>query len=301
MKINKLDYAKVVSDFMFIWEDNPEEKAGVIFKLKHRLTPHWLEKYMQYYFEKKKWYKATLVWNTGDLDWWIDLKWITKLEGKREYMVAQCKKYSIKDVSEDLVRNFLWSIAYTCSEHLKETTGYFITTSKFTQRAKEYGESFWIKLIDFYSLYKLQKFYSIEEFEVDIKKDEGEKTYNKCFNKDQLMIHLEKQRYDSAFANESDIFQFLKQVRRDYSYQNQLRLWDIARNDTLELIAKSRPHNLDALKKVTESLPQREKNKINKHWSIFVERLKYISQEEKAIEETTPVLDRLVNFMRGLK
>jgi hypothetical protein len=54
MKINKLDLAKVISDFMFLGESEPEEKAKVVFKVKHKLTPHGFEKYMQYYFEKIK-------------------------------------------------------------------------------------------------------------------------------------------------------------------------------------------------------------------------------------------------------
>jgi hypothetical protein len=40
MKINKLDLAKIISDFMFLGEENPEEKAKVVFKVKHKLTPH---------------------------------------------------------------------------------------------------------------------------------------------------------------------------------------------------------------------------------------------------------------------
>jgi hypothetical protein len=40
MRINKLDLAKVISDFMFLNEENPEEKAKVVFKVKHKLTAH---------------------------------------------------------------------------------------------------------------------------------------------------------------------------------------------------------------------------------------------------------------------
>ncbi len=44
MKVNKLDLAKIISDFMFLWFDDPEEKAKVVFKVKHQLTPHWFKK-----------------------------------------------------------------------------------------------------------------------------------------------------------------------------------------------------------------------------------------------------------------
>jgi ribonuclease D len=57
----------------------------------------------------------------------------------------------------------------------------------------------------------------------------------------------------------------LKQVRRDISNTKQLRLGSIARNDTLEILARKRPHNLEALKKATASLTTRERNKLDKY------------------------------------
>jgi len=54
MYINKLELAKIISDFMFLNQENSEEKAKEFFVLKNSLTPHGFEKYMQYYFMQKK-------------------------------------------------------------------------------------------------------------------------------------------------------------------------------------------------------------------------------------------------------
>jgi len=81
------------------------------------------------------------------------------------------------------------------------------------------------------------------------------------------------------------VFQLLKQVRRDFSNMKQLQLWNIARNDTLQELARKRPHNLMALKKITSSFSTRERNKLDKYWDIFIERLKYLHREELKVED----------------
>ncbi len=90
-------------------------------------------------------------------------------------------------------------------------------------------------------------------------------------------------------ATDKEVFQLLKQVRRDFSYLEQLSLWAIARNDTLELLARKRPHNLNALKNVIKDFPNREKNKLDKYWEIFVDRLKYLHKEELIIENNQKI------------
>ncbi len=88
-----------------------------------------------------------------------------------------------------------------------------------------------------------------------------------------------------------ELFALLKQIRRDYSHIAQLRLGDIATNETLDILARERPHNLEALKVITTQLTTRERNKILKHWEIFIDRLKYlhIKEEENFWQEPIAV------------
>ncbi|MDD3646427.1 MAG: restriction endonuclease [Candidatus Gracilibacteria bacterium] len=299
MKINKLDLAKIISDFMFLGVDSPEEKAKVIFKVKHKLTAHGFEKYMQYYFQIKKGYKVKLNGNTNQFDGGIDLKGIKVENGVKKYLVVQCKKYSIKDITENNIRSFQGGTIHKYAEYKNDTDTYYITTSKFTDKAEKFAKEVGIKAIDFSHLYDLQKSYPIEQFEKDLKNQEGIKEYNKSFNQDQMLLELNNQVYDTIGVTDKDVFQLLKQVRRDYSYSKQLRLGDIARNDTLELLARKRPHNLQVLKETVSHLSTREKNKLMKHGNIFIERLKYIHNEEEIETEIEKgFFSKLVEFIK---
>ena len=287
MQINKIELAKMISDFMFLNIDNSEEKAKKLFKLKHSLDKkgHWFEKYIQYYFKKFKKFKVELNWKTNSYDKWIDLKWIKKENWKLKYLIVQCKNYSIKDITQNDVTSFFWNIAENFYKNKDKTEVYYITTTKFTKLAKDFLEEKWIKAIDFELISKLESIYPIEEFKKDLLKEEWEKEVNKSFSKEQLIINLDENIINTIEATDKEVFQLLKQVRRDFSYMKQLQLWNIARNDTLELLAKKRPHNLQALKEIINTFPKRERNKLNKYWYIFVERLKYLHIEDFNKEE----------------
>jgi hypothetical protein len=267
--------------------------------VKHKLTPHGFEKYMQYYFEKIKWYQVKLNWGTYQMDGWIDLKWIKEENWIQKYLVVQCKKYSIRDISEDDVSSYHGKTLHKYAKYHENTESYYITTSKFTDKASKFASEVWLKAIDFSHIYKLQKTYSIDQFESDLKDTEWMKEFNKSFNEDQMILWLDEKIYDTIWVTDREVFQLLKQIRRDYSNDKQLRLWDIARNDTLELLARVRPHNIQSLKEAIADLSTREKNKIMKHWNIFVERLKYIDNDEwseEVIEQW--FFSKLVEFMK---
>jgi len=281
MKINKLDLAKTISDFMFLWIENPEEEAIKVYKLKHTLTAHGFEKYIQYYFEKYKHYKVKLNWKTHAFDEWIDLKGIKLKNWERHFLIVQCKKYSLKDITEDHIAHFYWKIIDKCSKFKDKTKIYYITTSKFTQKAHEFAKNKWINDVNFYGIYKLQKLFPLEQFKSELLIKEWTKEVWQSFEKQQLIMNLHTDIMNTIDATDKDVFQLLKQIRRDYSHYKQLRLWDIARNDTLELLAKKRPHNFEVLKQITNHLSTREKNKINKHWNIFIKRLQYIHNDDK--------------------
>lgn len=286
MKINKIELAKTISDFLFLNISNPEEKAKKIFELKHSLDKrwHWFEKYMQYYFKIFHKYDVELNWVTNAYDHWIDLKWIKKDNWTIKYLIVQCKNYSIKDITENDVAHFYWKIAESYIKNKDKSKVYYITTTKFTKKAKDFLISKWIKAIDFELISKLEEIYPLETFKNDLLKNEWFKEVEKSFSKEQLIINLDDNILNTIEATDSEVFQLLKQVRRDYSSYKQLRLWDIARNDTLELLAKKRPHNLIALKEITNTFSTREKNKLNKYGEVFIERLKYLHIEELSKE-----------------
>lgn len=284
MKIKTLDLTKTLSDFLFIWDNNSEEKAKEVFVFKHSLTAHWFEKYIQYYFSTVLNYSVKLNGWTFQFDQWIDLKGVKYENWVNTFIIVQCKKYSTKDITEDDISNFYWKIIDIITNEREKFDIYYITTSKFTQKAKEFWDEKWVHLIDFSQIYEFQKTYPLSQFKSDILHQEWNSSHDKCFDSS---VELEKL-YDS-FHNvvqptQQELYYLLKQIRRDYSWISQIRLWDIAKNETLNLLAIQRPHNLDALKDFSSQLTTRERNKILKHWEVFVQRLKYLHNENISTE-----------------
>jgi len=274
MKRNKLDLAKIISDFLFIGETNPEEKAQVVFNVKHSLTAHGFEKYIQYYI-KKFGYKAFLNGNTHDFDWGIDIIWEKDKWDLHIELTAQCKKYCVKDITEDQVRSFVWGI-YVYDKKLldpEHSILYYITTSKFTARAKEYAKKAWVHCVEFSDIYDMQSRYDVKEFLEDIRIHEMKKEYEKCITKEQLTLI----KWVPVNIQSYEIVKFLKQIRRDItSTLEWKKLYEVATNNTLELLARHRPHNLEALKQVMKQCNTKEQRKLDTYGYIFTERLKYV-------------------------
>jgi len=278
MKLNKLDLAKIISDFIFIHEMYPEDKAKVVFDLKHTLTAHGFEKYMQYYF-KRSWYKAFLNGKTNSFDWWVDIFWHKMKWDKRIKITAQCKKYSMKDITEDQVRSFVWGIYVKDKDLLGSSQSilYFITTTKFTKRAQEYASKAGVLCVDFSDIYKLQSKYNLKEFQEDLYRYERVSEVSKCISKEQLQIPFNKSGILKEHIPNRDVIQFLKQIRRDIAWNLESRkLWDVAKNETLLLLARHRPHNLNALKQMMNDCDVEEYNKLFEFGYIFMERLRYV-------------------------
>jgi len=277
MKSNKLDLPKIISDFLFANIKNPEEKARVIFRLKHSLTPHGFEKYIQYYYNKVNGYHASLNGRTNDFDGWIDIIW-NKWNQK---IIIQCKKYSMKDITEDQLRSFIGGIYVHDKSMLDDDKVKlcYVTTSKFTKRAEEYGKKANVECTDFKKLYTMQSKYSLDEFSVDIK-DENMKEYHKSLVKEQLQIPVSDTQIFVESIWDREVLQFLKQVRRDIlSKCDDKKLYDIATNKTLEILSRKRPHDFESLKKtMKESNNAVEYNKLNQYWRVFICRLKYVSR-----------------------
>lgn len=300
MKINKLDLAKTISDFLFLWVENPEEKAKKLFELKHSLDDRWhgFEKYIQYYFQNVHNYKVKLNWKTNSQDNWIDLKWIKKINWIDNYLLVQCKKYNVKDITYNDVSHFYWKIVDIKNKYNENILLYYITTTKFTKKAKDFLDEKGIISIDFEKISKLQDYYPLEKFKEELLKNEWEKEVFSSFNSEQVIINIDDNIIDTIEATDNEVIQLLKQIRRDLSYSKQLRLWDIARNDTIELLARKRPHNLKALKEITSNLSTREKNKIDKYGKYFIERLKYLNHEDIKLKdiENDNFLKKILNF-----
>jgi restriction endonuclease Mrr len=82
---------------------------------------------------------------------------------------VQCKKYSVRDITETDIRSFLGSVSIEKYSKYKENTKlYFITTSKFTAKAKEFAKESKINAIDFEQIYKLQEIYSLNIFRKEL-------------------------------------------------------------------------------------------------------------------------------------
>jgi len=299
MSINKLDLAKTMSDFMFLNIDDFEQKAKKLFELKHSLDSrgHGFEKYMQYYFEKFYGYKVKLNGRTNQQDDGIDLKWIKKVDGKNQYLVVQCKKHCVKDISYDDVSKFYGKVVDISNEYKGAIHIYYITTTKFTAKAKKFLKEKWIYAIDFEKISQAQDKYPLNLFKEELRTKEWDKEVDRCFEKEQILLDLDDNIINTVEAKDIEVLQLLKQVRRDLSNNNQIRLWNIARNDTLELLSRKRPHNLSELKEVTHDLPKRERNKINRYWEYFVNRLKEVSSEQLDIKHDS-VLQKILNFVR---
>lgn len=280
-KISTLDLAKTLSDFLFLWVENPEEKARKVFELKHSLTDHGFEKYIEYYFRKTKKYDIHLNGDTHEFDGWIDLIWTKEENWVKIKTFVQCKKYSVCDISEDLIRNYYGGVANKIQDKDFKFEIYFITTSKFTHRARAFWEEINIKLIDFHDIYKLQEFYTLVDFKSDIFKMEWKKEYEKCFLECEVILDLYDNYFNIIEPTEHELYEFLKQIRRDYSWEKQLRLWDIATNETLEVLAKKRPHSFEELKKIVNNFPNRERNKMLRHWRVFISRLRYFKEKKE--------------------
>ena len=299
MQINKIDLAKTISDFLYLNIENPEEKAKKLFKLKHSLDNkwHWFEKYIQYYFEKFHKYKTVLNWKTNQQDNWIDIKWIKKDNWKEKYLIVQCKNYKIKDITYNDVAHFYWKIVDYKNKYNTEI--YYITTTKFTKKAEDFLKEKWINSVNFEWISKLQDLYPLKKFKQDLFKKEWGKEVSKSFSKEQLRFDLDDDIINTIEASDNEVFQLLRQVRRDFSNAKQLELGRIARNDTLQLLARKRPHNLQALKEITKELSTREKNKLDKYWYIFTQRLKYLHKEEfkKEILKNDNFFKKLFNLI----
>jgi restriction endonuclease Mrr len=52
---------------------------------------------------------------------------------------VQCKKYSIKDITEENIRSFQWGTIHKYAQYKEDTETYYITTSKFTDRAEKFA------------------------------------------------------------------------------------------------------------------------------------------------------------------
>lgn len=266
--MNKYEYAKIVSDLLFANENNVEQKAVDIYRMKHELTPHGFEMYIQSYFHNEYGYNSKLRNGTYEFDWGIDIEGISKYWEK---LIVQCKRRLTNDITEDDIRSFIWALYINNKTDLenKNVNIYYITTSKFTEKAKICAKKANIHLISYKWIYKIQKRYSIDQFHIDML-SENDYYREKCFVPDQSEIF-----YDHKYVVEDQtVMQFLKQIRRELYNKNNCRAYEIAKDPTLKLIAEKRPHNLESL--LLQIRDNTEKEKIEKYWEEFFKRLKYV-------------------------
>lgn len=276
--MNNLDLAKTISDFMFMGVENPEDSAKKMFEFRHSFDDkgHWFEKYMRYYFEKYWNYNVELNWLTNEFDNWVDLKWERIEWWKKKKLIVQCKQYNVKDITLDDVACFYWKIADEYIPNKSEMNVYYITTTKFTKKAKDFLEERWIYAICGFKILAIQWKYSLSNFKSDLLEKEWQKEVSLCFSMQQTSLNIDELLVNSKYATNSQVLQLLKQVREDIKTNKQKNASDVIWNKTLKLLSEVRPHNYNALKEFKKTLSFEEKNKIEPIWMLFVDRLKYV-------------------------
>lgn len=250
--------------------------AKSIFDMRHKLSPIWFEKYIQYRMNKI-WYKMDINtwWNKAD--GWIDLKWFYKWIP----VFVQCKKY-IKNknfrwivwVSE--IRDFFWGVYDEIKR--KNYCNFFmiyVTTWSFTKDAKIFARRNNIKLCDYKDLARVSLEYPLENFYNEI----GNTSYiiNKNFDNQTCLME-----YTFDELSSDDLFQYYKNIR-DYIANNIIELeentwFETFSDTTLKSIARKRIKNLSSLKTFEKSIPYySEKVNLNEFASELVRSFNIIS------------------------
>jgi hypothetical protein len=287
MKINKIELTKTISDFLFLGSEKPEEKAKKIFQIKHFLTDYWFKKYLQYYFQKYKNYTVSINKETIAKENGIDLKWVKYRSFQNYFLIAQCKKYTIKSIGEESINAFYSKIIHKIKNKKKITELFFITTTNFTKKAKDFWKQQGIKLIDFHDIYKLQLVYPLEKFKQDLFYEEGKNELKKSFSNLNILREDFENSTESEIPSNTEVYDFLKKIRREISTRCQINWEEFIRDDTLKILATIRPHNREALKNIIEQniKNSEEKQKLTQYGKIFTERLKYLSHKETKAEK----------------
>lgn len=268
MNINKIEKVKL----LYLLNNN-EEKVNTILKFRKNLTPKWFEYYVKYFFEKIEWYKC--IFNSEKVthkDDWIDIKWIKWNKWNKKLLIVQCKRWSNKKTTVNDIRSFYWWIAKIVFNN-PNTNIYYITTSDdITNDALNFWDENGIMIKDYRNILKMNDIYSLKEFKKDI--EENEKEIESFFNYKQLnLIDVlnENINIDKRTIN-SKTKEILKIIREKIAKENQMFLYEVCKNNTIDLLVKNRPHNLESLKLVLSQniIDFRERKKLEKYWNEFI-------------------------------
>lgn len=228
-------------EFCFKWDI---EKAKRVFEIRHKLNSDWFEKYIRYYLShtwtimlKSNW------WHNPD--WWIDLEWF--IDNQKLYI--QCKKYIENwkykwEVSIHELRDFFW---WVISRNWCNTIGNtcimrFITTWFFSNYSKEFAKKNNIELYDYDDISFISKYYSLVDFEKDLR--------DEWFNiKDFKNLKYEQISFvDFTFdeLTEEEKFRFWKNIRRhiieEYNLDENNTWYETFNDNTLKEFWKIRSY-----------------------------------------------------------
>lgn len=208
MKIKRQEITKTMNDFIFLGAEKAHEKAKKILELRYSLTEYWFKKYLQYYFQKYKNYNINIE-KKWEKDQKINLKGIKYKNFRKQILLIWCKNYKIRNIGENNIIRFY---EYTKNKIRKNNNFFeifFITTTNFSQKAKDFWKTKGIKLLNFYDIYQFLSIYPLENFKKDIFHEEGTKELKKSF-----FIFEIKESFDflEEFKN-NELFEIMEKIK----------------------------------------------------------------------------------------
>ena len=242
--------------------ENDEKKVNLVLNFRHKLTPDGFELYIAKFFEKFGWFKTL---KTGWFsDQGIDVKWVRiNNNWEREYLIVQCKKWSVYETGENDVAKFLGKVTKH-KQTYPNTFLVFATTNRGNSRARRFCDDNNICFTDYTDLSQMQETYSLNDFQKYIyNTTEYYNIREKIFSKNIIEIldskySLQKDNLTEIFSQKikvqvktnKDLHFLLKEIRKDFAQKESLPLHCIFSNKILEEICKVRPRNMEELKTI---------------------------------------------------
>lgn len=180
MKIKRQEITKTMNDFIFLGAEKAHEKAKKLLYLRYSLTEYWFKKYLQYYFQKYKNYKINIE-KKWDKNQKINLKGIKYKNFRKQILLIWCKNYKVRDIGENNIIHFYEYVKNKISKNNNFFEIIFISTTDFSQKAKDFWKTKWIKMLNFHDIYQFLSIYPLETFKKDIFHEEGTKELKKSF------------------------------------------------------------------------------------------------------------------------
>lgn len=229
------------------------EKAQTVLNFRHKLTPLGFEMYIARFFQEYGGFNT--FQNGGYSDHGIDVKGIrTNEAGEPEYLIVQCKKWSVYPIREKDIAEFFGKIARYKFEY-PNTYVVYATTGEKNIYAERFAEKNDIFLTDFSNLIEMQDEYPLDRFANEILTDRDCKPEDIFEKEIASMLTAKMSEKDQGgtrakvLSNQS-LYLLLKEVRMQLAKEEQLPLHCIFTNKALEQICTELPKSFEELRHV---------------------------------------------------